>query len=125
MHCEFEPTIKIDCVKEIIALVKAGEAGSGQIATAVEHASCFCGCAAALYLTTINADDDTPPIFSAVPPLSPDCSIDDCCDEIDKCCEALSLKGSDDLSAIDWGSVMSLVSMVWTLIQKWRSKTPV
>ena len=72
-HCKFDPTIQTGCISELIALARAGKAGNGEIATAVTHASCFAGCAAALYLETVKPDaDPTPPIFSGVSPLAAD-----------------------------------------------------
>ena len=121
VHCKFDPTIKIDCVKEILALARAGKAGNGEIAKAIEHACCFGGCAAALYLVTVDPDvDPTPSIFSAASPYAADCSVDELCDAIEERANELSMKGGD-LSAIDWGSVFTLVTALWQLIQTWRN----
>ena len=122
VHCKFDPTIKIDCVKEILALARAGKAGNGEIAKAIEHACCFGGCAASLYLTTVVEPnvDPTPPLFSGVSPYAADCSVDELCDSIEERVNELSMKGGD-LSAIDWGSVFTLVTALWQLIQTWRN----
>ena len=52
MHCQFEPALKLDCVKNLIDIVRSGEVGNGEIAEAIQHASCFAGCAAQLYLSS-------------------------------------------------------------------------
>ena len=122
-HCEFTPTIQIDCIKEIIALARQGTAGNGEIAKAIEHGSCFAGSAAALYLTTVTPDSEPDaPIFGSQPALAEDCSIDDICDELDNCCKALSMTSANPAVAVDWGQVVSVISLVWQLIQQWRNR---
>ncbi len=120
-HCEFEPTIRIDCIKDTIELWKRGAAGNGEIATAIEHGSCFAGSAAALYKTTVKPDED-PPIFGGSNPLADDCSGDEICTSLEECCATLSLKSADETEMVDWATVFSMAQMIWNLIRQWRNR---
>lgn len=48
MHCEFSPEFKLDCLREIISIVRSGDVSREQVLEIAEHAACFIGCGAKL-----------------------------------------------------------------------------
>ncbi len=47
-HCNFEPKIQWDCVKEIVVMLRQGQIDRNKMLEIVEHAACFMGSGAAL-----------------------------------------------------------------------------
>lgn len=42
-HCEFEAGVKIDCVREIVSILRSGDIDKSKSMQIVEHAACFLG----------------------------------------------------------------------------------
>jgi len=121
MHCVFEPTLQLECLKSAIEIVREKDFALPKILMGVEHLSCFGGCAAAYVGTIINKDpvptpdDDIfprPDGFKAVDYSS--CSCDELCDQIEAC-----IPKGGDTTAIDWALVFNtLLPLVMALLQK-------
>lgn len=77
-ECNFEPKVPIACAQDLIALVKAGDYGKGQV---LQHAGCILGQSGAL-IAKLRGDDDSAPIFSGMVPETPD-TIEGCIEKLE------------------------------------------
>lgn len=125
MHCEFEPTLQLECLKSAVEIARERNFSTLKITEGIEHLSCFSGCAAAYVATLVKTDPAPKPDDELFP--RPDgfktvdyssCSIDEICDQIEDCCP----KGGD-ITAVDWSIVFnSLLPLVIALLQKFINR---
>ena len=117
MHCKFEPTLQLECLKSAIELVRAGDFSTRNVADGIEHLSCFAGCAAAYVKTLLEQkpDDDLfprPDGFKSVDYST--CTCEELCDDIENC-----IPKGGDTTAVDWTMVFNtLLPLVLALLQK-------
>lgn len=121
-ECTYVPEIRWNCIKSVIEIARAGNAGNGEIAEAVMHASCFAGSAAAFFCEECNPDDPDD-IFSKTPlrGRKPNDSIGSICDELASYCpdgDNCPVKDGD-MKSIDWGQVINVIlPLLWSLISR-------
>jgi len=120
-HCEFEPALKWDCVKSVIEIVRAGKAGNGEAAMAIEHACCFGGSAAALYLS-LTPDGVPDDIFKSPMRSTENETLESLCKALEDSCPDGECDADGkplNATAIDWKTVFNnVLPLLWALVQR-------
>lgn len=77
--CQFEAKIRIDCVMEIVGIVRGGELLTKR-AEVLQHVGCTLGCLGK-YM-----EGDEAEVFASTAGYDVPCTLEDCCNEIEAQC---------------------------------------
>ena len=115
-HCNFEPAIKWDCIREIARILREDEPGRQRFTAIAQHGACVVGCAGKLFA----GDDEAPDpiaVGSRADDTRAEASDADLAAELEGCCP---VEGFTQTEAVPWATILEIVLPI--ILELWRRR---